>query len=151
MANQSRSSNRSSRVISNINAAANHRAVRTTVKGIEKTAKWMATDHTNAAQRTSLMELEQSMNYILASMTLGNRRMGRLNDSVYRLINTGVGDSTLEIVVGWLIDHSLFIFDLLWGFIWPIVFYLLMTIFTVLMVVMFYVIFFYALFWFVFS
>lgn len=61
MANQSRSSNRSTRVISNINAAENHRAVRTAVKGIEKTAKWMATDHTGATERTSLMELEQSL------------------------------------------------------------------------------------------
>ena len=111
--------NRSSRVIRNINSAANHRAVRTTgkyaVKGIEKAAKWMATDHTNAAQRTSLMELEQSINYSLASMTLGNRRVGRLNDSVYRLINTGVGDSTFEIAVGWCIDHALYVWDLLWG------------------------------------
>lgn len=84
-------------------------------------------------------------------MTLGNRRVGRLNDSVSRLINTGVGDSTFEVAVSWCIDHALYVWDLLWGFIWLIVFYLLMTIFTVLMVVMFYVIFFYALFWLVFS
>ena len=91
------------------------------------------------------------MNYILASMTLGNRRVERLNDSVSRLIDTGVGDSTFEVAVGWLIDRALYVWDLLWGFIWPIVSYLLISIFTILMVVMFNVIFFYALFWFLFS
>lgn len=115
MANQ----NRNSKIIRNIRSAANHRAVRITgnivSKGVCKTAKWMVTDHTNATERRSIMELEQSINYSLASMTLGNRRVGRLNDSVYRLINTGVGDSTFEVAVGWCIDHSLYVWDLLWG------------------------------------
>ena len=147
--------NRSTRVIRNINAAANHRAVRTTgkyaVKGIEKTAKWLVTDHTGATQRTSMMELEQSANYSLASMALGNRRVERLLDSGQWLRNTGTGASTFEAATGWCIDHSLFIFDLLWGFIWPIVFYLLMGILTIVLIVVFNFIFFYTLFWFLFS
>lgn len=91
------------------------------------------------------MELEQSINYSLASMALGNRRVER------RLRNTGAGASTFEVATGWCIDHSLFIFDLLWGFIWPIVFSLLMSILMVVLIVVFNVIFFYALFWFLFS
>ena len=144
MANQ----NRNSKVIRNIKSAANHRAVRATgnivSKGVEKTAKWMVTDHTNATEFRGIMERQQSMNYLLASMALGNRR-------VERLINTGVGASTFEVATGWCIDHSLFIFDLLWGFIWPIVFSLLMGILMVVLIVVFNVIFFYALFWFLFS
>ncbi len=144
MANQ----NRNSKIIRNIRSAANHPAVRTTgnivSKGVEKTAKWMVTDHTNATEFRGIMERQQSMNYVLASMALGNRR-------VERLLNTGAGASTFEVATGWCIDHSLFIFDLLWGFIWPIVFYLLMGILAIVMIVVFNFIFFYALFWFLFS
>lgn len=90
------------------------------------------------------MELEQSINYSLASMVLIRRRMERR-------INTGAGASTFVVATGWCIDHSLYIFDLLWGFIWPIVFYLLMGILAIVLVVVFNFIFFYALFWFLFS
>lgn len=145
MANQ----NRNSKIIRHIRSAANHRAVRTTgnivSKGVEKSAKWMVTDHTNATEFTGIMERQQSMNYVLASMALGNRRVER------RLRNTGSGASTFEVTTGWCIDHSLFIFDLLWGFIWPIVFYLLMGILAIVLIVVFNFIFFYALFWFLFS
>ena len=145
MANQ----NRNSKIIRNIRSAANHPAVRTTgnivSKGVEKTAKWMVTDHTNATERMSIIGLQQSSNYLLASMVLGNRRVER------RLRNTGAGVSTFEVATGWLIDHALYVGDLLWGFIGPILLYLLMSILMVVLIVVFNFIFFYALFWFWFS
>lgn len=143
-----------SKVIRNLKSATNS-TLRTTgniaSKEVNKTFKWMATDHTGSTQRCSIMELEQRINYSLARMALGNRRIKRLNDSVQRLNNTGVGDSTFEIAIGWLIDHALYILDLMCGFIRPIVNYLLWTIFIIFMVVLFNGIFFYALFWFLFS
>lgn len=82
------------------------------MKGVEKTAKWLITDHTGATERCSIMELEQRVNFHLADINLMNRRMKRLNDSVHQLIDTGIGDSTFEVAVGWLIDHALYVFDL---------------------------------------
>ena len=116
-------------------------------KGIDKTAKWIVTDHSRVTHRTSMMKLEQSAKYSLASMALSNRRLDRISDNARRLINTNVGDSTVEVAVGWLVDHAFYIWSLLWGIIWSIVSDLLMTIFSVLLVIMFNVVFFYTLFW----
>ena len=116
-------------------------------KGIEKTARWLVSEDTNTTQRNKLIELERSANDHLTSMSLSNRRLERLSNSVRRLINTGKGDSTFEVAVGWLVDHALHLWCLLWGLIWSIVSSLLMTIFSVLLVIMFNVIFFYTIFW----
>ncbi|NOS98747.1 MAG: hypothetical protein HOP25_09800 [Methylotenera sp.] len=138
-----------SKAICNINAAANHRAVRTTgnyaSKGLSKTAKWLVTDHTNAAQRSNFMELQQKVNFIHADVNLMNRRTERVIESNRRYIATGIHDSSLDHTIGWWVDHSLYVFDLVWGFIWPIVSYLLMTILMIVLIIVFNVIFFYAL------
>ena len=119
-------------------------------KQIEKTAKWIVTDHTGPTKRTKIMELERSANHHLASMALSNRRLDRLSDNVRRLINTNLGDSPFEVAVGWLVDHAFYICGQLLGFIWSIVCDLLVAIFSVLLVITFNVIFFCALFWFLF-
>ena len=108
-------------VLRNIKSAANHRSVNATVsiaaKGIQNTAKWIATDHLETDQRSNIMALEQDLNFIIAKMVLMNRRTGRRNNNI------------LEFVAGWVIDHMLFIFDLLWGFIWP---FLLLIVWSIL-------------------
>ena len=143
-------SNRNSNAIQNIKSATKN-TLRTTVhiatKGIEKTARCIFSEDTRTIQRNNLNELERSANDHLASMSLSNRRLERLSNSVRRLINTGKGDSNFEVAVGWLVDHVLHLWCLLWGLIWSIVSSLLMTIFSVLLVIMFNVIFFYAIFW----
>jgi hypothetical protein len=116
-----------------------------TSKGANKVGKWLVTDHTGAIVRSNFIGLEQSINFTLAKMALGNRRTGRLIDCTQRLIDTGVSDSTFETTVGWGADHAIYVFDLLWGFLCPIVSYLLMTILMIVMIVVFNVIFFYAL------
>ena len=145
--------NRNSKAISNLKSATIS-TLRTTgnvaTKGIQKTAKWLVTDHTRATKRTRIIELERSANDHLASMSLSNRRLERLSNSVRRLINTGKGDSTFEVAVGWLVDHALHLWCLLWGLIWSLVSSLLMTIFSVLLIILFNVIFFYTIFWFLF-
>ena len=127
-----------SKVIRNINSAANHRAVRTTgniaSKGLNKTAKWLITDHTGSTERSSMMELEQKVNFILADVELMNRRTARVIESTRRYIATGIHESSLDHSIGWCIDHALYVFDLLWGFIWPIVSYLLMTILMIVLI-----------------
>ena len=145
--------NRNSKAILNIKSATIS-TLRTTAYvatiGIEKTAKWIVTDHTRATKRTRIMELERGANHHLASMALSNRRLDRISDNVRRLTNTNSGHSTFEIAVGWLVDHAFYICGQLWGFIWSIVSDLLMAMFSVLLVIMFTVIFFYAIFWFLF-
>ena len=142
--------NRNSKSMPNLKSATIS-TLRTTdyiaTKGIEKTAKWLVTDQTRATQRASMMKLEQSAKYSLASMALSNRRLERISNSVHQLINTSVGNSTFEVAVGWLIDHAFYVWSLLWGIIWSIVSDLLMTIFSVLLVIMFNFVFFYTLFW----
>jgi hypothetical protein len=143
-----------SKAIRNLKSATNS-TLRTTgnitSKGLNKTAKWLVTDHTNATERSSMMELEQKVNFILADVALMNRRTERVMESTRRYIATGIQDSSLDHTIGWWVDHSVYIFDLVWGFIWPIVSYLLMTILMIVLIIVFNVIFFYALFWFLFS
>ena len=116
-------------------------------KGIEKTAKWLISEDTSTTQRNNLIELERSANHHLDSMSLSNRRLKRLSNSVRRLINTGKGVNIFEVAVGWLVDHALHLWCLLWGLIWSLVSSLLMTIFSVLLIILFNVIFFYTIFW----
>ncbi|PPD45745.1 MAG: hypothetical protein CTY12_06880 [Methylotenera sp.] len=143
-----------SKAIRNIKSATNS-TLRTTgnltSKGANKVGKWLVTDHTNAIERSSMMELEQKVNFHLADAELINRRATRLNVSTQRFIDIGIQDTNFQNATGWCIDHALYVFELIWGFIWPIVRYLLMTILMILAIVVFNVIFFYGLFWLFFS
>ena len=126
------------RTLRSIHTAANHRVVNTTgnlaVRGIERTAKWVATDHVGTAQRSELMEIEQDVCFILADMALINRRAARNNESV------------LAFIAGWVIDYGLYLFDLLWGFIWPILMMLVMNILSAILIAAFVGLTFYLLF-----
>jgi hypothetical protein len=107
------------------------------MKGAESTAKWMATDHIGAAESSKLMEMWQEVNYAIASVNLSRRRMDRLtypnHIGIYAVIS------------GWVIDHSIYLLEILWGFIWPIVAYILWTIFTLVMIALLYILMFYFL------
>jgi hypothetical protein len=114
------------RTLRSIHTAANHRVVNTTgnlaVRGIERTAKWVATDHVGTAQRSELMEIEQDVCFILADMALINRRAARNNESV------------LAFIAGWVVDYGLYVFDLLWGFIWPILMMLIGSLLSAILI-----------------
>ena len=143
-------SNRNSKAIQNFKSATNNTLRKTgliATKGIEKTAKWLTSEDTRTIQRNNFNKLERSANDHLEIMSLSNRRLERLSNSVRRLINTGKGDSTFEVAVGWLVDHALHLWCLFWGLIWSLVSSLLMTIFSVLLIILFNVIFFYTIFW----
>lgn len=127
------------RFIRNINAAANHRAVRTSgkiaVKGIEKTAKWMTTDHIGSSRLSSLMEFEQKMNYSNASLNLSTRRLARY----------GQNQSILESTLGWIADYLEYAWDMLLGFTIPIIKMFLWSIFSIIVIIVVNVIFFYGI------
>ena len=126
------------------------RNLRPVAKGIGniagKTAKWMATDHTGSVdyslRQGSVMESQQSINFILARMALGNRRVRRLIDRHQRLVDTGEEAGGFEIVSDWIVDRILFIWDLLWGFIEPLVSFILFGLFRIVLIVVVNIVFF---------
>jgi hypothetical protein len=68
------------------------------------------------------MEIEQDVCFILADMALINRRAARNNDSV------------LAFIAGWVMDYGLYVFDLLWGFIWPILMMLIGSLLSAILI-----------------
>ena len=83
------------------------------------------------------MEAQQSINFIFADIKLGNRRVRRGNLSHLRLVETGKADGYIRIVLGWIVDYSLFILDLLWGVIQPILLILYMLIIRIIIMITF--------------
>lgn len=117
----------------------------TTMKGAEKTIKWLATDHTGATLHSNLMELEQRVNFYTSGLKLLNRRNERLSKRLARLSATGEDASKTGLMLGWIVDHLLYVFDLLWGFIWPIISMLLWTLIQTLLIILLSFILIYAL------
>lgn len=140
--------NPQSKGIRNIKSAAN-RTLKTTsdvaVQGIEKTASWMATNHLGTSDSSNMMELEQSINFTIAKIRLVNRRANRSYNQLNNEINTDSQTSIYAIAWGWFIDHLLFIFDLLWGFIEPILTLIFLTIVKIVLIILANCIFFYGL------
>ncbi len=137
-----------SKAIHNLRSAAKGIASSTgysAAKGVEKTAKWMATNHTGGVVDIKLMQSQQSINSIAASMDLTIRTMERSNARVGRLIDTGEEDSKSKVFMGWLNDRLLYLWDLLWGLIEPILSYLFFSLMSIVLVILFNVIFFGAL------
>lgn len=133
-----------SRTMRNLNSAASS-ILRTTgkasMKGADSTVRWIATDHLGSAQSSKLMEMSQEVNYVIAAAHLSQRRMHRIADSNH----IGI----FVVTTGWLVDHSIYVLELLWGFIWPIVAYILWTIFSLVLMVLLYILMFYALYLFI--
>lgn len=81
------------------------------------------------------MEGQQSTNFMLAKMELGVRRMERIIQAGDRFLETGVEAGFIDIAIGWIIDHALFVLDLIWGFIQPILLMILMLILQVVVII----------------
>lgn len=133
-----------SRVMRNLKSAASsilHTTGKGSMKGAESTAKWMATDHIGAAESSNLMGICQEVNYTIAAAHLSQRRMNRIADPKHT--------SIFAVITGWIVDHSIYILELLWGFIWPILAYILWTIFSLVLMVLLYILMFYVLYLFI--
>lgn len=90
------------------------RLLNTTSKGVHKTFKWMATDHSRSPEYLSVTEALQSLNYLRAHQNLLTRRLDRNLKSLYSI------PTRKEVICDWLIDHFLFTRDILWGFLRPL-------------------------------
>lgn len=84
---------------------------------------------------TNVMEAQQSINFIFANIRLRNRRMHRENLGHERLVKTGKVDGYIRIAWGWLIDYLMFVIDLIWGVIQPILLILVMLIVRIVLIV----------------
>ena len=83
------------------------------------------------------MEAEQSINFILADSRRIVRRMQRANKVYARWVATGKKDGYLIIILEWLYDHMLFVLDLLWGVIEPMISAFIMMVLHILLVALF--------------
>lgn len=81
------------------------------------------------------MEGQQSINFMLAKMELGVRRMDRRNQASERFLVTGKADGFNRVALDWIVDHALFVLDVIWGFIQPILLMILMLILQVVVIV----------------
>ena len=83
------------------------------------------------------METEQNINFMLADSMRIVRRMQRANKVYARWVATGKKDGYLIIILEWLHDHMLFLLDLLWGVIEPMISALIMMVVHTLLVLLF--------------
>lgn len=109
---------------------------------ISKNAFFRFAKHQSETNKTThryinIMEAQHSINFILAEIKLGNRRMRRSNQAHTRLVATSKNDGCIRVAFGWIIDYMLFVLDLIWGVIQPIFLILLMLIIRIVMTIFF--------------
>lgn len=113
-----------------------------TLRGLAKhQSKTNETNH----RYFNIMEVQQSINFLLADIKLSNRRLKRSNQEHVRLVATGNEDGYIRIAWGWIFDHLLFVLDLMWGVIQPIVLILVMLIVRIVLIIFFTAVGFYLL------
>jgi hypothetical protein len=101
------------------------------VKGVEKSAKWLLSDHAKIVESTvigsSFMESLQNINFLLAQIALTDRRQNRQGTKV----------NILYFIMWWIIDHLWFLWDVWWGFIQPMLTFFLWSLIHLLIVIFF--------------
>lgn len=138
-----------SRLVSAANQILN-RTSNDAVKGFEKTAKWMATDHINSREASNLIEAMQRVNYWHAYIRRIDRRQ-QVHLKVIRQIDSGKIPTRFDDLMRWLVDHLLFILDVLWGYINPMLMFVLRTLLSIVLGIIFTAILIYVLFKLLFS
>ena len=121
--------------------------ISTSERTIENTALKLNKNKSKTTQycfpSSSPTALYQSINYTLAVSSLTLRRATRSIDRIDRLVETGQDYANTEVVWGWLIDHSLFIWDLIWGYIGPLITMIYWLLIRLVLVLVFNYVFFY--------
>lgn len=82
--------------------------------------KHQAQTNTHLQNRIKTMEISQSSNYTIAGLNLSKRRTESGLKRHSRLVKNGHDDSLFRITFDWLVDHLLYLWDVLWGIIRPI-------------------------------
>lgn len=106
-------------------------------KAIQGLAKHQSDTNDTNNRYINIMEAQQDINFILARSHLMVRRMSRSNQEHERLVATGKPDGYIRIAFGWMVDHSLFVLDLIWGVIQPILLILFMLIMRIVLIIVF--------------
>jgi hypothetical protein len=122
-----------------------HASSKAANKAIQSLAKHQSETNETSNRYINVMEAQHSINFILARCHLMVRRTTRGNEEHARLVATGKEDGYIRIAFGWIIDHSLFVLDLIWGVIQPILLILVMLIMRLVLIVVFTVLGFYIL------
>ena len=106
-------------------------------KALQGLAKHQSETNKTTQRYTNIMEAQQSINFILSDIKLINRRMHSENQAHARLVETGKADGCIRIALGWIVDYLLFIVDLIWGVIQPILLILYMLIIRIIIMIAF--------------
>ena len=114
-------------------------------KAIQGLANHQSETNKTTQRYINIMEAQQSIIFIFADIKFSNRRMRRENQSHARLVETGEADGYIRIALGWIEDYLLFMLDLMWGVIQPILLILYMLVIHTLLIIFFTVIGFYLL------
>jgi hypothetical protein len=118
------------------------------------TVKWLATDHHGTTdfnlRQGNIMEAQHNINSSVASFNLSLRRSRRSLERLERKLNGGdeydlITDWTC-VAAGWIFDHLLYLLDILWGFIQPILEFIFWSIVRVVLIIVCYIAFFGAIF-----
>jgi hypothetical protein len=145
-----------SKSLRNLKSAANG-ILRTSTKLASKatvgTVKWLAKDHHGTTdfsiRQSSIMEAQHNINSSIASFNLSLRRSRRYRERLERrLVGVEVDliSDWLGIATGWIIDHLLYLLDILWGFIQPILEFIFWSIVRLVIIALCYIVFFGAIF-----
>lgn len=71
-------------------------------------------------RRINIMELSQNSNFTIAGLMLSIRRTESGLERHWRLVKNGYDDSRLRITLDWIIDHLLYVRDVIWAIFGPI-------------------------------
>lgn len=71
-------------------------------------------------RRIKTMEISQSSNFLIASLSLSNRRIEAALKRHWRLVENGHDDSITRIIFDWLVVYLLYLWDVLFGIFRPI-------------------------------
>ena len=107
------------------------------LKTFQGLAKHQSETNKTTHRYTNIMETQQTINFMFADIKLGNRRMRRELQSHLRLVETGKADGYIRITLGWMVDYALYILDLIWGVIQPILLILYMLIIRIIIMITF--------------
>ncbi len=120
-------------------------------KGFNTLANQNASVAADASRNVDLMELQQKMHSLRASSALFDRqshRLSKLRQNLDRYDEPPVMVqiiSLTELAFGWVIDHCLYVLQLILGFITSLLSAIFGAIFRTLVIILFNVIFFYAI------
>jgi hypothetical protein len=123
---------------------------RTTGSVVKKGTTLVTKSHTDTVDYTvsnsKVIEAMQSSNHSIARLKLINRETAREQYQHQKLYIIGKPVTVIEVAAGWIVNHLLYVWDSLWGYIKPIIIFILMATFRVVVIASLSILFIYMLF-----